>query len=239
MKPAADIIVPVFNERENLPVFLSRLRALPQFSEWRLTIIDNASSDGSVDYLRQQPDVHLVEHARNEGYGASLREGMAITDAEQLVVIDADCEYPPEAIPQLLYALKESNVVYASRFLQKNNANHAGMPFFKWLGNRMISGLFNVLFGQKTTDLYTGCKALRRQCLRNVHLHRDGFEHVLELAVQLSQRGYHIAEIPVDFAPRSAGVSKMSHAGETLKYLFWLLVFRAQGFTAKTVRESA
>jgi glycosyltransferase involved in cell wall biosynthesis len=238
MTPTADIIVPVFNERDNLPVFLARLRALKQFSEWRLTIIDNASSDGSVDYLREQPDVHLIEHDHNEGYGASLREGMAMTSAEQIVIIDADCEYPPEAIPHLLQALQDSSVVYASRFLKKNNADHAGMPFFKWLGNRIISGLFNHLFEQKTTDLYTGCKALRRPCLRNVILQRDGFEHVLELAVQLSQRGYHIAEIPVDFSPRSAGVSKMSHAGETLKYLFWLVVFRAQASLASE-RKSA
>ncbi|HQQ62113.1 MAG TPA: glycosyltransferase family 2 protein [Pseudomonadales bacterium] len=239
MKPLADIIVPVFNERENLPDFLARLRALKQFPAWRLTIIDNASTDGSVEYLREQRDVNLVEHRKNEGYGASLREGIAITEAEHIVIIDADCEYPPEAIPQLLQVLQESNVVYASRFLQKHNADHAGMPFFKWLGNRMISGLFNVLFDQKTTDLYTGCKAMRRQCLRNVKLHRDGFEHVLELAVQLSQRGYHIAEIPVDFSPRRAGVSKMSHAGETLKYLFWLLVFRVQGFWSAAPGKSA
>lgn len=236
MQPVADIIVPVFNERDSLPVFLARLRALPQYGSWRVTVIDNASVDGSLEYLQAQADVHVISHTHNEGYGASLRDGMAATQAEHIVIIDADCEYPPEAIPDMLLALAEHNVVYASRFLQKRNAKQAGMVFLKWWGNRIISSLFNVLFGQNTTDLYTGCKAMRRQCLRNVQLQRSGFEHVLELAVQLSQHGYTLAEIPVDFSPRAAGVSKMSHLGETLKYLYWLIVFRMQHARVKTVK---
>ncbi len=224
----ADIIVPVYNERDNLPVLLQRLRALPDFANYRVIVVDNASTDGSVDFLRAQTDVELVCHDRNRGYGASLRSGMAAGDSERLLIIDADCEYPPEAIPQLLQALDDHNVVYASRLLDKPTARDAGMPPLKWWGNRIISGTYNLLFGQKTTDLYTGCKALRRQCLRNIDLQRDGFEQVLELAAKLAARGYHIADHAVDFAPRAHGRSKMLHISETLKYFFWLLFYRLQ-----------
>lgn len=228
MDAQADIIVPVYNERDSLPSLLARLRALPDFPRYRLICVDNASSDGSADYLAAQPDVTLVRHPRNMGYGASLRSGMQAAQTERFVLIDADGEYPPECIPALLAALDEHSVVYASRLLGKLSPEAAGMTPLKWWGNRIISQAYNLLFGQRTTDLYTGCKALRRQCLRNIALQRNGFEHVLELAAKLAARGYHIADVPMDFAPRARGESKMSYLGETLKYFFWLLFYRLQ-----------
>jgi glycosyltransferase involved in cell wall biosynthesis len=228
MDAQADIIVPVYNERDNLPSMLARLRALPGFSRYHLICVDNASSDGSADYLAAQPDVTLVRHPRNLGYGASLRSGMQAAQTERFVLIDADGEYPPECIPALLAALDEHSVVYASRLLGKPSPEAACMTPLKWWGNRIISQSYNLLFRQHTTDLYTGCKALRRQCLRNIALQRNGFEHVLELAAKLAARGYHIAEVPMDFAPRASGESKMSYLGETLKYFFWLLFYRLE-----------
>ena len=223
---SADVIIPVFNECENLPAFRARLQSLPCYDRLRLIIVDNGSTDGSLAYLQQWPGIELIRHARNEGYGASLRDGLAAARHDHVIIIDADGEYPPEAIPLLLDALRHEPVVYASRLLHKADAARAGMPVFKWWGNRLISALFNTFFGQHTTDLYTGCKALRRECLAGMALQRTGFEHVLELAVLLSLRGFRIAEIPVDFMPRLAGHSKMSHVAETAKYLFWLVFFR-------------
>lgn len=228
MAATADIIIPVCNERDNLPGLLERLHALPDVASYHFVFVDNASTDGSADFLAALPGITLVRHPANLGYGASLRSGMQAAITDRFVIIDADCEYPPECIPQLLAALDESNVVYTSRLLDKPTAAAAGMLPVKWWGNRIISAAYNRLFGQCTTDLYTGCKALRRQCLRNIELTRDGFEQVLELATKLAVRGYHIAEIPVDFAPRRSGYSKMSHVSETLKYFFWLLFYRVQ-----------
>jgi dolichol-phosphate mannosyltransferase len=222
----ADIIVPVFNERDNLPALLARLRALPDAENWQLIFVDNASTDGSVEYLKNQADVQLICHDSNQGYGASLRSGIAAGKHANIVIIDADCEYPPEVIPLLLQQLQQHAVVYTSRLLGKSTPESAGMLALKWWGNRIISGSFNLLFKQKTTDLYTGCKAMRRDCLQGIALQRTGFEQVLELAAKLAARGYRIAEVAVDFVPRAKGHSKMSHVSETLKYLFWLAYYR-------------
>lgn len=224
----ADIIIPVYNERDNLPLLLARLRALPDFASYNLIFVDNASTDGSAEFIDSVSGVTLIRHAGNRGYGASLRSGIAATQTEQIVIIDADCEYPPECIPLLLQNLTDHPVVYASRLLGKESAQQAGMPPLKWWGNRIISTAYNILFAQQLTDLYTGCKALRRECLKNIHLQRNGFEQVLELSAKLSTQGYSIAEITVDFVSRSQGNSKMSHIRETLKYCFWLLVYRVQ-----------
>ncbi len=221
-----DIIVPVLNEREALPVFWQRLCVLPCFHRCRVTFIDNASTDGSVEFLQNLEGVQLLLHEHNEGYGASLVQGIQKTDCAYIVIIDADCEYPPESIPALIESLKSHNIVYASRLLGKKDALHAGMPWLKMTGNQVISALFNRLFRQQCTDLYTGCKALRRSALKNIVLQRTGFEHVLELAVLLACRGYNIAEIPVSFSPRTGGKSKMSHLAETAKFVFWLFRYR-------------
>lgn len=244
-KPALiDVIVPVRNERENLPVFIERLSRLPCARQLRLIFVDNASQDGSVEYLRRLRDgaepgrVLLIEHAQDEGYGASLRDGLQAARSDDVVIIDADCEYEPEVIPRLLARLADGErVVYASRFLQRDCPAVAAMPRFKRWGNRTISRLFNLLFRQQTSDLYTGCKALRRECIEGLALQRNGFEHVLELAVLLTQRGCRIAEVPVTFAPRTAGQSKMSHLTETLKYFFWLLRYRMQYAPLRIVRR--
>ena len=224
----ADIIIPVYNERDNLPLLLERLRALPDFLLYNLIFVDNASFDGSAELIESMPSTTLIRHKKNRGYGASLRSGIAAAQTEQLVIIDADCEYPPECIPQLLKELSEYPIVYASRLSGKNSAQQAGMSSLKWRGNRIISLAYNFLFAQHVTDLYTGCKALRRSCLVNIALRRDGFEQVLELSAKLSAHGYKITEIAVDFVPRSSGRSKMLHVSETVKYFFWLLFYRVQ-----------
>lgn len=221
----ADVIIPVYNERGNLPVLLQRLHVLPNSDELNVIFVDNASTDGSAEYLAALPDISLIKHSSNLGYGASLRSGMQAAKTERWIILDADCEYPPECIPALLKTLERQPVVYASRLLGKSSSV-VGMPFSQWMGNVMISSAFNVLFQQRVSDLYTGCKALRRECMQNIVLQRDGFEQVLELAVKLSQQGIKIFEIPLDFSPRQRGTSKMSHVSETAKYFFWLLRYR-------------
>lgn len=113
--PLADVVIPVLNEREMLPEFLERIAALKL--ALNLVFVDNGSRDGTQEFLKARPDITLIEHGENLGYGRSLIDGMAAATTGQVIIIDADCEYPPEAIPGLLEALKRQPVVYASRFL--------------------------------------------------------------------------------------------------------------------------
>lgn len=218
--PAFDLIVPVFNEEQALPEFLQRIEALDMPAN--LVFVDNASSDNTLALVKAVEGATVIEHAVNEGYGASLIDGMAAGKNDRIVIVDADCEYPPESIPQLLEALKDNDVVYTSRFLGRRNHVDAGMPWLKMKGNQVISSLFNVFFGQQTTDLYTGCKAYRRHCIEGLQFQQKGFEHVLELAAKFAARGYAITEVAVDFRPRQTGNSKMSHIAETAKYFYLL-----------------
>ncbi len=213
MARALDIVVPVLNEEASIDEFHSRLAGLGYADA--LLFVDNASTDGTVARIERHGS-RVLRHATNEGYGASIRDGIAASDAALVIVIDADLEYPPEAIPALMTALRTNPVVYASRFL---GAQPPDMPLLRRAGNRLVSGLFNVLYRQQTTDLYTGMKGLRRAALPLGQLKRNGFEHCVELAALITLSGLRITEVPIRYTPRQRGRSKMRHVPETLKLL--------------------
>jgi glycosyltransferase involved in cell wall biosynthesis len=220
-----DVVVPVLNEREMLPRFLSRIQALDL--PLNLIFVDNGSTDGTLEFLALQQgakaDIQIIAHGRNMGYGRSLADGLRASTAARVIIIDADCEYPPEALPDLLAALELSPMVYASRF--RGAKRIAMAPFRRW-GNRGLTGFFNLLYGQHLTDLYTGMKALRRTAFEGLTFTRNGFEHVMELSAKVARRGVRIGEVPVAYAPRQTGRSKMRHIPEFLKAVYCLLYYR-------------
>jgi glycosyltransferase involved in cell wall biosynthesis len=212
-----DIIVPVCNEEACVDEFCARMARLGYLDA--LLFIDNASTDGTVSRLQQHPGPRLIRHATNEGYGASIRDGIAASQAELIIVIDADLEYPPESVAAILAALEWHAVVYGSRFLA---ARPPDMPLLRRVGNRLISAVYNRLFGQHTTDLYTGMKGLRRGALDLSALRQNGFVHVVELGVMIALAGEQIHDVPVTYVPRRRGRSKMRHVPEMIKFAAYL-----------------
>jgi glycosyltransferase involved in cell wall biosynthesis len=215
-----DIIVPVLNEEATIDEFYARVERLGYADA--LVFVDNGSTDGTLDRLARHPNVRVIRHETNEGYGASVRDGFISSDGELFVVIDADLEYPPETIPRLIAALEAEPVVYCSRFL---GPIPPAMPLLRRVGNRVVSALYNLLFRQATTDLYTGMKGLRRASLNLGVLEKGGFEHGAEIASLIALSGRRIAEIPVEYFPRNQGTSKMRHVPESLKLVFYILYY--------------
>jgi len=219
-KPTVDIVIPVFNEEECVDDLVARIRrACPQ---GRLIFVDNASTDSTAARLARH-QVEVLRHASNEGYGKSLRDGMAFGSGDLIVQIDADLEYPPEAIPEIVDRLMDHAAVFGSRFLGRAASEVAGL---RGSGNRLITRIFNLLYSQRLTDLYTGIRAVRREAIEPCRFRRDGFEFVIELASCCARLGHIIHEVPVDYNPRSGGASKMRHVREGLKALYWLVRLR-------------
>lgn len=224
MKREIDIVVPVLNEEESIDEFWDRVARLGYADA--LIFVDNASCDGTVARIESHPGARLIRHARNQGYGASLRDGIAGGEAPLVAIIDADLEYPPEALPALIETLRQHPVVYCSRFL---GSHPPEMPLLRRLGNRLMTGLYNALFGQNATDLYTGMKGFQRGAVPLHLLRKDGFEHGAELAALIALSGRRIHEIAVDYRPRRQGASKMRHAPEALKLAFYVLWYWLRG----------
>lgn len=198
-----DIVVPILNEVSCAAELIHRLsRVCP---DARLIFVDNGSTDGTLEVLSAH-NVDIIRHDLNEGYGKSIRDGIQAGTGEAIITIDADLEYPPESLPSLLQALEHSPVVYGSRFL----GDPPHMSAIRRFGNRALTGFFNVLCGQRITDLYTGVKAFRRDPFGSYEFRESGFVFVVEFAVRASKL-CRIAEVPVPYRPRLRGSSKMRH----------------------------
>ena len=222
MAESVDVVIPIFDEVATVSELHRRLVAA--CPDARLIFVDNGSTDGTLDVVEGLDRTTLVRHDSNLGYGQSLLDGIAAGSGQAIVMIDADLEYHPEDVPKLLAALSKSPAVYGSRFLEKP----AGpvMPLARRLGNGVVTGLFNALFHQELTDLYTGLRAVRRDRIPLPDLRSPGFELVLELAARLAQAGVAIAEVPVGYTPRSQGRSKMRHIPEFVKFARHLVELR-------------
>jgi glycosyltransferase involved in cell wall biosynthesis len=220
--PSLDIIVPVYNEESSIGEFYSRLDRLGYAD--RLVFVDNASTDGTLAMIEQLPSGRVIAHQVNEGYGASVRDGITSSEADYVIILDADLEYPPEAIPEVLEALRHHPVVHCSRFL----GGTPQMPLLRRLGNRLVTGLYNLLFRQQITDLYPGMRGVRREALPFWALRKDGFEHGAEMGAMIALAGEKIGEVAVEYTPRSRGSSKMRHIPEALKVVFYLVFYWAK-----------
>ncbi len=214
-----DIIIPVYNEEDALPGFYEQLAGLPL--SIRPIFVDNGSIDNSLGFIRSIEGATVICHGTNKGYGASLRTGIRHSTSDKIIIIDADGEYSPQVIPAIVQALDHFEVVHTSRFLDEQNEKISPIKYY---GNRLITTIFNVLFRQRLTDLYTGCKGYRRQCVAPLEMKSDGFEHVLEVSARLVRQTVIIKEVPVCYIERTTGVSKMNHLRETLKYV-WLVFY--------------
>ena len=220
---SVDVIIPVFNEVAMLAELHTRLcQACPGAN---IVFVDNGSTDGTLEFIERLPEVKLLRHTENLGYGRSLRDGIAAGSGELIVMIDADLEYFPEDIPALLDALATVPAVYGSRFLRGARAESL-MPLTRRFGNALVSAVFNTLFHQRLTDLYTGIRAVRRNALPESGLQAAGFEFVLELAARLADAGMQIGEVPVRYRVRTQGLSKMRHVPEFLKFVRRLVILK-------------
>ena len=215
------VVIPVFNERDCIDELVERVQSA--YSKSRILFVDNGSTDGTLERIACH-DVDVLKHAVNQGYGKSLHEGVLHASSEVVVTIDGDLEYPPECIPSLIERIEgKQSVVYGSRFL---NRMKGSIPVTTRCGNLTVTRLFNAMYGQHLTDLYTGVKAFRRSEIAKHRFRRNGFGYVVEMAAYLSRTGTNIVEIPISYAPRSRGSSKMSHLSETFKALYWMILFR-------------
>lgn len=221
--PSVDIVVPVFNEASCVDELCDRVAALGLGEA--LLFVDNGSTDGTVARIEHR-GARLVRHERNLGWGASIRDGIQAGTGELIVVIDADLEYPPETIPTILAALERHPLVFGSRFL---GPQPPVMSRVRVAGNRVMSGVFNVLFGQRTTDFCTGIRGIRRSALPLAELRCAGWDHAVELSAMAVEAGFRIADVPVRYEPRDRGRSKMRHVPVAVGLVGSMLAFRLRG----------
>ncbi|MFO1021959.1 MAG: glycosyltransferase family 2 protein [Planctomycetales bacterium] len=203
MSPGILTALPVYNEAQHLePV----LRQVAKYSP-EILVVNDGSSDGTAAELERLsaliPNLHILTHTKNQGYGAALRSAFQYAQDhgfEVLVTIDCDGQHQPELIPALAAALNrdgcEFDIVSGSRYL-KTFAGDSTPPEARRKINATITAELNQQLGLRLTDGFCGFKAYRVSALKNIHITELGYAMPLQFWVQSVALGLSIVEFPV------------------------------------------
>lgn len=211
------IIIPTFNERENIGEMLGRLLELPCAVE--VLVVDDGSPDGTAEVVRArmegEPRVHLLQRPSKLGLGSAYRDGFRYAlqhGAEFIFEMDADFSHDPAVIPRFLEAAQEADLVLGSRYLD-GRVTVVNWPLDRLILSYAANAYTRLVTGLPVHDATGGFKCFRRRALESVRLDRvasDGYAFQIEMSYKCWRRGLRIREIPIVFVDRRAGVSKMS-----------------------------
>lgn len=225
--PEISIVVPLFNERENIqPLVRSTRAALESIGLWEMILVDDGSTDGTTDEVRQMARedsrIRLVRLARNYGQTPALQAGFDVARGSIVVSMDGDLQNDPADIPRLVRTLRDEDYdLVAGYRAERQDAMHRRLP--SALGNVVA----RALTGVKIRD--TGCtlRAYRRELLEGFVIYSDLHRFIPAVAVSL--RGARITEIPVRHRARRYGRSNygISRAPKVLIDLLVLMLIRS------------
>jgi len=220
------VIVPVFDERNTVVEIVRRMRAVELPVELEIVVVDDGSTDGTRDVLRQLADstVRIVTHDVNRGKGTAIRSGLSHVSGDLVLVQDADLEYDPEDWPKLLNPVLrgKARVVYGSRF----TGERRNMLLLHWIGNRFLSMVTNVLYNTTLSDMETCYKLVERDLVSSLNLSSDKFDIEPEITAKILKRGVRIYEVPISYSGREVDEGKKLTWRDGLSALFTLVVYR-------------
>jgi dolichol-phosphate mannosyltransferase len=241
------IIIPVFNEETLVCDLLDRVLAVRLIDEIQkeIIVVDDGSSDDTheniIKFIKSRPTsgIRLLTHARNCGKGAAVRTGFEAAKGDILIIQDADLEYDPEDIREVIQPImaSESKVVYGSRILREKELGRSGICglitgkhphsyVMAYLGGVAITKWTNLLSGSRLTDEPTCYKCFHRDALRGIHIESDDFAWEPEITMKVLKSGFQILEVPVSYHPRKLSEGKKINWQDGVKALWAVWRFR-------------
>lgn len=221
------VVMPVYNERATLRAIVERVLALPL--EIDMLCVDDGSSDGSAEVLREleaeHPRLRVLVQPCNMGKGAALRSGIPQAAGDFVVIQDADLEYDPVDLLQLLEPLcaGQADVVYGSRFM--GSRPHRVLYFWHSVGNWLLTLVSNCLTNLNLTDMETGYKMFRREIIQAIPIEEDRFGFEPEITVKVARRNLRIYEVGISYWGRTYEEGKKIGWRDGFHALFCLIKY--------------
>ena len=220
---AVSVVVPLFNEEENVPILQSELRAALSGLDYEIVFVDDGSVDHTVEQIETAPNIRVIRFEKNTGQSAAIYAGLQAARGATAVLIDGDLQNDPADIPRLLAEIaRGSDVVCGYRVKRKDTAL-----------KRLTSRIANAVRSRFTKDGVrdTGCtlKAIRRECVSALVPFKGMHRFIPAL---IKGAGYRLVEIPVNHRPRRFGESKYGLGNRALRATIdmfgvrWLLARR-------------
>jgi glycosyltransferase involved in cell wall biosynthesis len=224
MSADVTVLMPVYNERATIKRAIAGVLDAGITDSLELLIVDDGSSDGTRELLRETEwpaAVRVVYHEKNRGKGAAVRTGVREAQGRWTTIMDADLEYDPADITLLLEPLRtgRAQVVYGTRAFK----SHSAYSFWYVMGNRAVTLAANVLYNSFISDMMTGHKAMATELFRELQLRERGFAIEAEITARLLRRGVRIYEVPIEYVARGREEGKKLTAVDGLRVLRTLL----------------
>jgi glycosyltransferase involved in cell wall biosynthesis len=222
--PQVSVVIPCLDEEEAVGAVVDQawegIRRSGRDGE--VIVVDNGSTDRSAEVAAAH-GATVVREARR-GYGSAYLAGLAKAHGEYVVMGDADETYPiAELAPFVDHLEQGDDLVIGSRF--KGTIHGDAMPWLnRRIGNPILTGMLNLLFGVKVSDAHCGMRAVRRDALETLDLHSTGMEFASEMVFKAYRRGLRVSEIPIDYFPRT-GESKLNRVGDAWRHVRFMLIY--------------
>ena len=226
--------MPVYNERTVVERCISLVldSPLPEDMEREVVIVDDCSTDGTFDVLRdlaaRYPQIRLHRHVRNSGKGAAVRTAISKASGDFSLIQDADLEYDPSEYPRLLKPLLDghADAVFGSRYMAGEQTRV--LPFWHSMINKTLTLLSNMFCNLNLTDMETCYKVFRTDLLKSIPIRSDRFGFEPEIVMKSAKRQFRIYEVPISYHGRTYEEGKKIGWKDGLKALlvigkFWLI----------------
>ncbi|PIE82223.1 MAG: polyprenol monophosphomannose synthase [Chloroflexi bacterium] len=213
------VVIPTYNEADNLPKMSEALFKLP-FADLHLIVVDDHSPDGTGAVADELAKMHngrftVIHREGKQGLGTAYARGFQVAldqGADVIVQMDADFSHSPDYIPQMVASLQQYDVVVGSRWVEGGSVDEDWSWWryaLSWGANQMYS---RVILGIQAQDATAGFKAFRRNVLETIELDQvisNGYVFQVEIAYLCQKMGFNVLEMPIYFEDRRIGQSKM------------------------------
>lgn len=221
------VVMPAFNEEATLREIVEKVLQVPELLE--LIIVDDCSTDGTAEIARncagRDARVIYIRHDKNLGKTAALKTGFAKTRGKIVIIQDADLEYDPKEISDVINPIIEGHawVVYGSRFLVKRTARV--LYFYHYLANKALTFFSNSLTNLNMTDVETCYKAFRGDIVRNMKITSAGFGFEIEVTAKIAKLRCPVYEVPISYYGRTYDEGKKIGTKDGVAALWYIVKF--------------